>query len=71
MHEGAGRMINRRGPGQEEEYSLPAIAGKPILLGVTRKLSVGDSKDADPKGETLSGLDEPYELRSELVPAKR
>jgi hypothetical protein len=71
MHEGAGRMINRRGPGQEEEYSLPAVAGKPILIGVTRKLSVEDSKAADPKGETLSGLDEPYELRSELVPAKR
>lgn len=71
LHDGAGPMINRRGPGQEEEYSLPAVAGKPILIGVTRKIAVENNKDADPKSETLAGLDEPYELRSELVPAKR
>jgi serine/threonine protein kinase len=57
---------NRQGPGQEEEFSLPALAGQPILIGVTRKAAA----EGDPKAGAISGLDEPYELRSQLEPGK-
>jgi serine/threonine-protein kinase len=57
---------NRQGPGKEEEFSFPALAGRAVLIGVTRKPSPED----DPKAAPLPGLDEPYELRCELQPKK-
>ena len=54
------------GPGRDEEFSLLAHAGQPVLIGVTRKLAAA----ADSKLEGVPGLEEPYELRSELAPKK-
>jgi serine/threonine-protein kinase len=52
------------GPAPEEGISLPARAGQPVLIGVTRKAATGH----DAKAEGVPGLEEPYELRTELVP---
>ena len=52
------------GPAPEAEISLPARAGQQILLGVARKAAVRH----DPKADGVPGLEEPYELRTELVP---
>jgi hypothetical protein len=57
---------DREGPGREEEFSLPAHAGQPVIIGVTRKpIAPGTAKT-----EGVPGLEEPYELRSELEAAK-
>jgi serine/threonine-protein kinase len=57
---------DREGPGREEEFSLPAHAGQPVIIGVTRKpIAAGTAKT-----EGVPGLEEPYELRSELEAAK-
>jgi serine/threonine-protein kinase len=57
---------DREGPGREEEFSLPAHAGQPVIIGVTRKpIAPGTAKT-----EGVPGMEEPYELRSELEAAK-
>jgi serine/threonine-protein kinase len=80
---GAGQT-NRQGPGREEEFSLPATADQPILIGVARKPATpapaggraatgASAKErraaAPPAAPPVTGLDEPYELRSEVAPA--
>ncbi len=57
---------DREGPGREEEFSLPAHAGQPVIVGVTRK----PIEPATAKTEGVPGLEEPYELRSELEPGQ-
>jgi serine/threonine-protein kinase len=52
---------SRRGGGGETALTLDAPAGTPVLVAVARKLAKGaDGKDK------VRGLDEPYELVSEL-----
>jgi serine/threonine-protein kinase len=54
--------VNHHGPGGAEEMTVPVQAGKPLLVGVARKVSAGK----DPKAQALPGLDEPYELAATL-----
>jgi hypothetical protein len=58
------RPIDKRGPGESEEFSLPARPGAPVLIGIARKLPRG----ADGKQQPLQGLDDPYELKVDLGP---
>jgi serine/threonine protein kinase len=51
---------------KEDQCLLPAVAGQPISIGVMRKPASDRTGSAGP----LPGLDEPYELRTELIPAK-
>jgi hypothetical protein len=60
------RVANRQGPGGEEEMTLDVAAGQPTLIVLSR----APGAKADPKEEMPAGLDEPYELRAELAPAK-
>ena len=74
-------QTNRQGPGREEEFSLPASAEQPILIGVARKPAAppppvpahaaGKDRRPTPPPEppAVTGFDEPYELRSEIDPA--
>jgi hypothetical protein len=54
------RTVDRAAAGEDEELTLEADGGKPILVGVARKPS-----KKDPKEEDVEGLDEPYELTFE------
>jgi len=56
--EDAKRVINRRGAGADEQFALEGEAGKPLFIGIARKL---DSKK-DPKEQALQGLEDPYEM---------
>ncbi len=58
------RPIDKRGPGESEEFSLAAKPGAAVLIGIARKLPPG----ADGKREPLQGLDDPYELKVDLAP---
>ncbi|HVR64855.1 MAG TPA: protein kinase [Polyangia bacterium] len=65
--------VNRRGPGGVEEWTTSISAGTPVLVGVTRKLALNkepkEPKDLkDPKAQSLTGLDEPYELTTTVRP---
>jgi serine/threonine-protein kinase len=56
--------INHHGPGGLEEMTVPVQAGKPLLVGVARKVAAGK----DPKAQVLPGLDDPYELATTFRP---
>jgi serine/threonine-protein kinase len=58
------RPIDKRGPGESEEFALDAAPGTPLLIGIVRKLPPG----ADGKRDPLQGLDDPYELQVALSP---
>jgi serine/threonine-protein kinase len=58
------RPIDKRGPGESEEFALDAAPGTPLLIGIARKLPPG----ADGKRDPLQGLDDPYELQIALSP---
>jgi hypothetical protein len=65
LHEPDGkRSIDKRGAGESEEFALPAQPGRPVLIGIARKLPPG----ADGKQQPLEGLDDPYELKVDLAP---
>jgi serine/threonine-protein kinase len=52
------KVVNKRGAGDDEQFALDAEAGKPLFVGIARKL---DEKK-DPKDQALQGLEDPYEL---------
>ena len=54
----AKKVVNRRGAGADEQFALEGEAGKPLFIGIARKL---DAKK-DPKEQALQGLEDPYEL---------
>ena len=56
--EDAKKVVNRRGAGDDEQFALEGEAGKPLFIGIARKL---DAKK-DLKEQALQGLDDPYEL---------
>jgi serine/threonine protein kinase len=56
------KTSNHGGPGEDEDFSVPCEAGKPITIEVTRKTP----HRKDPKDKPLAGWDKPYELRTEL-----
>jgi serine/threonine protein kinase len=56
--EDAKKVVNKRGAGDDEQFALEGEAGKPLYIGIARKL---DGKK-DPKEQALQGLDDPYEL---------
>jgi eukaryotic-like serine/threonine-protein kinase len=56
--EDAKKVVNKRGAGDDEQFALEGEAGKPLFIGLARKL---DAKK-DPKEQALQGLDDPYEL---------
>ena len=56
--EDAKKVVNKRGAGDDEQFALEGEAGKPLFIGITRKL---DAKK-DPKEQGLQGLEDPYEL---------
>jgi serine/threonine-protein kinase len=56
--EDAKKVVNRRGAGDDEQFALDGEAGKPLFIGIARKL---DGKK-DVKDQTLQGLEDPYEL---------
>ena len=56
------RVIDRKSAGEREELSLDAEPGKPILIGIGRKL---DARK-DPKDQSISALDDPYELKVDV-----
>jgi len=51
-------VINKHDAGGSEQLSIDAAPGKPILIGVARKIA----SKVDPKAMGLQGLDDPYEL---------
>ena len=53
------RIVNRQGPGEAEVFSIAAVPGKPVLIGLARKLE----PKKDPKEQALPALEDPYELR--------
>ena len=55
---GRKKVVNKRGAGDDEQFALDGEAGKPLFIGIARKL---DGKK-DPKEQALQGLDDPYEL---------
>jgi serine/threonine protein kinase len=57
------KLINKRGPSGDEQFTIDAEPGKPALIGIARKL---DPK-LDPKDQQLAGLEDPYELVLEQV----
>ena len=61
---GDAKPIDQDGPGREEEFSLPAQSGQPVVIGIMRKPLDG----RDPKAEGQPGLEEPYELRADFAP---
>jgi len=52
------KVVNKRGAGDDEQFALEGEAGKPLFIGIARKL---DAKK-DPKEQALQGLEDPYEL---------
>jgi hypothetical protein len=52
------KVVNKRGAGDDEQFALDGEAGKPLFIGIARKL---DAKK-DPKEQALQGLEDPYEL---------
>ncbi len=52
------KVVNKRGAGDDEQFALEGEAGKPLFIGIARKL---DGKK-DLKEQALQGLDDPYEL---------
>jgi hypothetical protein len=56
--EDAKKVVNRRGAGDDEQFALEGEAGKPLFIGIARKL---DAKK-DPKDQGLQGLEDPYEM---------
>ena len=58
--EDAKKVVNRRGAGDDEQFALEGEAGKPLFIGIARKL---DPKK-DPKEQQLQGLEDSYELIS-------
>src|SRR5262245_12267069 len=56
--EDAKKVVNKRGAGDDEQFALDGEAGKPLFIGIARKL---DAKK-DPKEQALQGLEDPYEL---------
>jgi eukaryotic-like serine/threonine-protein kinase len=56
--EDAKKVVNRRGAGDDEQFALDGEAGKPLFIGIARKL---DGKK-DVKDQALQGLEDPYEL---------
>jgi len=52
------KVVNKRGAGGDEQFALDGEAGKPLYVGIARKL---DGKK-DPKEQALQGLEDPYEL---------
>jgi eukaryotic-like serine/threonine-protein kinase len=52
------KIVNKRGAGDDEQFALEGEAGKPLFIGIARKL---DAKK-DPKDQALQGLEDPYEL---------
>jgi hypothetical protein len=56
--EDAKKVVNRRGAGDDEQFAIEGEAGKPLFIGIARKL---DGKK-DPKEQALQGLEDPYEL---------
>jgi len=56
--EDAKKVVNKRGAGADEQFALEGEAGKPLFIGIARKL---DAKK-DPKEQVLQGLEDPYEL---------
>jgi eukaryotic-like serine/threonine-protein kinase len=57
--EDAKRVVNKRGAGDDEQFAVEGEAGKPLFIGIARKL---DAKK-DPKEQPLQGLEDSYELR--------
>src|SRR5262249_62076150 len=51
--EDAKKVVNRRGAGDDEQFALEGEAGKPLFIGIARKL---DAKK-DPKEQALPGVD--------------
>jgi hypothetical protein len=58
-------VVNRHGPGSEEDLSVAVQAGKPLLIAVGRKAPAGK----DGKNQSLQAEDEPYELITSFRPA--
>ena len=56
--EDAKKVVNRRGAGDDEQFAVDGEAGKPLFIGIARKL---DGKK-DVKEQALQGLEDPYEL---------
>jgi serine/threonine-protein kinase len=56
------RVVDRHSAGGREELSLDAEPGRPVLIGIGRKL---DPK-RDPKDQALPALDDPYELKVDV-----
>ena len=56
--EDAKKLVNKRGAGDDEQFALDGEAGKPLFIGIARKL---DAKK-DIKEQALQGLEDPYEL---------
>ena len=56
--EDAKKVVNKRGAGDDEQFALDGEAGKPLFIGIARKL---DAKK-DPKEQGLQGLEDPYEM---------
>ncbi len=52
------KVINKGGPGGNEQFTIDAEPGKPALIGVARKLA----PKLDAKDQPLQGLEDPYEL---------
>jgi serine/threonine-protein kinase len=57
------RVIDRHSAGEREELTLDAEPGRPLLIGVGRKL---DPKK-DPKEQALAALDDPYEIKIDVA----
>jgi hypothetical protein len=66
LTDGGKHVTNKGGPGENEELTLPATAGAPIVVGVARKAVKTTSQKKEEKGEELPGLDAPYELRADV-----
>ena len=52
------KVINKGGPGGNEQFTIDVEPGKPALIGVVRKLA----PKLDPKDQPLQGLEDPDEL---------
>ena len=61
--EDAKKVVNRRGAGDDEQFALEGEAGKPLFIGIARKL---DPKK-DPKEHQLQGLEDSYELSLDVT----
>jgi hypothetical protein len=55
------KVINKRGPGGDEQFTIDAEPGRPALIGVARKLV----PKVDAKEQALPALEDPYELSVE------